>query len=113
MRGSEEREAVEGRKPMRETWYRASRWFRVLGNPTAYRVMKRLGPDRKTVTRLASEMGLGLNNMSYTLRQLRQVDLVRYETDGKNKVYWVKDSETLALMLRVEAAVDRMRARGW
>jgi DNA-binding transcriptional ArsR family regulator len=103
----------EGRKPMPETAYRASRWFRVLGNPMAYRLMRTLGARRLTVSELADELGAKLTTVSFTLRQLRQVDLVRYETDGLHKRYWVKDRRTLAMMRQVERMVDRMRVKAW
>lgn len=103
----------EGRKPMKETAYRASRWFRVLGNPAAYRLVAALGTQRRTVTELAVTLGEKVSAVSATLRHLRQVDLVRYETAGKNKVYWVKDVRTLAMMRHVERSVERMRAKRW
>lgn len=101
------------RKPMRETSYRASRWFRVLGNPLAYEVVRVLGRRRVSVTDLAGELRQRVSTTSNTLRHLRQVDLVRYETEGRNKVYWVKDGRVLALMRHVERMVDRMREKQW
>lgn len=100
-------------KPMRETAYRASRWFRVLGNPLAYQTVRCLGSGEKTVSDLAAQLGQGIKNMSHTLRHLRQVDLVRYETRGRNKVYWLKDGDVLELLQWVEARVDRMRGQAW
>lgn len=103
----------EGRKPMPETRYRASRWFRVLGNPLAYQVLKVLGAARRSVTDLARELGQPVYTVSETLRHLRQVDLVRYETDGRNKIYWVKDVRIHVVLRQVERMVERMRFKAW
>jgi DNA-binding transcriptional ArsR family regulator len=98
---------------MPETEYRASRWMRVLGNPAAYRVMKVLGARTRGVTELAGELRQTRQNLSITLRHLRQTDLVRYETRGRSKVYWVKDVRVLVLMRQVERMVNRMRSKAW
>lgn len=104
---------TEGHKPMRETAYRASRWFRVLGNPLAYRVVVTMGARRKGVTELAGALGCPVSVISETLRHLREVDIVRYETSGRNKEYWVKDARVPVLLRQVERMVDRMRSKEW
>lgn len=63
---------------MPETVYRASRCCRVLGNPTAYLIVRSLGDQRKTPSRLSDELGVPLATISTTLRHLRQVDVVRF-----------------------------------
>ena len=94
---------------MPETQYRASRYFRVLGNPTAYAVLRLIGTGRKTPLELSNEIGLHVSTLSATLRNLRQIDLVRYETKWKNKEYWIKDREVLKLLDHAEKIADRMR----
>ncbi|MBI2191350.1 MAG: winged helix-turn-helix transcriptional regulator [Planctomycetes bacterium] len=95
---------------MPETWYRASRCCRVLGNPVAYLILKSLGDGRKTPSELAEEIGPSLTQVSNILRHLRETDLVRYETRHKEKVYWVKDGQVLDALARLEQFVDTMRA---
>ncbi len=98
---------------MPETMYRASRCCRVLGNPTAYLVVRCLGTRRKTPGELSRALQVPLPTISMTLRHLRQMDLVRYLTGGKGKVYWVKDRRVLAILDTIEAWVQAMcRKRG-
>lgn len=94
---------------MPETLYRASRCCRLLGNPSAYLIIRHLGKKRKTPSQLSKELEISLQTVSRTLRHLRNVDLVRYVTKGKNKEYWVKDRRVLDMFNMLEAWVNRMR----
>jgi len=98
---------------MLETHYRASRFCRVLGNPTAYQIVKLLVKSKKTPTELAQKIDLSLKTISDTLRHLRQVDLVRYETKSKNKLYFLKDESLPQILLNIEAYVEKMRVKKW
>jgi len=97
------------KESMPETMYRASRLFRVLGNPTAYLILRSLGNGRKTPGEIGNELGIHVTTISVTLRHLRQVDLVRYLTKGRHKVYWLKEKGVEKLLSRAESLVDRMR----
>ncbi|MGB9721378.1 MAG: ArsR/SmtB family transcription factor [bacterium] len=101
------------RRPMLETHYRASRFCRVLGNPTAYQILKILSRGKKTPSELANEIGLSRRTISDTLRNLRQVDLVRYDTVKKNKLYFLKDYLIKKILVVLEDYADRMRFRKW
>jgi len=96
---------------MLETDYRASRLCRVLGNPTAYQILKMLIKGPKTPTELADEIGLSLKTISETLRHLRQVDIVRYDTKDKNKVYFLKDLLIVKIVNMLEIYIGRMRIK--
>jgi DNA-binding transcriptional ArsR family regulator len=96
---------------MPETMYRASRCCRVLGNPTAYLIVRCLGEERKTPNDLSEEMKIPLSTISMTLRHLRQMDIVRYETKGRSKEYWVKDPMLLAMLNTIEKWVESMREK--
>lgn len=96
---------------MPETMYRASRCCRTLGNPTAYLIMRCFGRKRKTPGQISQELEISLPAVSRTLRYLRDVDLVRYETKGQNKEYWVKDPWVLDLLDTLEQWVQRMRKK--
>jgi predicted transcriptional regulator len=100
---------IKGRKPMRETAYRASRVCRVLGNPLAYTLVHAIGSGVRTPTDLSRATGASLVAVSITLRHLRQIDVVRYETDANRKRYWLKHPELLVVLGRLERTVDRMR----
>ena len=94
---------------MPETLYRASRCCRVLGNPTAYLILRSLDRHRKTPGDLSREIEVSVTTVSMTLRHLRQMDLVRYETKGRSKEYWIKDRKVLKILDTLEAWVEGMR----
>ena len=96
---------------MPETMYRASRCCRVLGNPTAYLILRCLNTSRKTPGDLSNELRMPLTTISMTLRHLRQMDLVRYETKGRTKEYWIKDRKILRILNTIEEWVETMREK--
>lgn len=98
---------------MLETRYRASRFCRVLGNPTAYEILKVLSTSEKTPTDLAGDIGLSVKTVSETLRNLRQIDLVRYTTKRNTKVYFLKDRLLVRVLMDIEKYVARMRVKKW
>lgn len=101
------------RRRMQETDYRASRVCRVLGNPTAYQILKLLHGKHKTPGDIAEEMGISVPLVSATLRTLRNIDIVRYETKGKEKIYWIKDDAIFEICNNLENFVNRMRQKNW
>ncbi len=98
------------RKKIPELHYRSSRICRVLGNPTAYEILKSLGKSRKQPSEIATDFKLALPTISAALRSLRQLDLVRYEVVGKGKIYFVKDETILAIMNQIEYLVKRIES---
>ncbi len=94
---------------MPETHYRASRLCRVIGNPTAYQILKILCKGARTPTELAQEIGLSTQTICDTLRNLRQVDLVRYDTIKQNKIYFLKDKILKRVLAVLEDYAERMR----
>ena len=100
---------VKGQKPMRERRYRASRLCRVIGNPLAYNIVMHVGSGVRTPTELAKSLNATIYAISVTLRMLRQIDVVRYETDGNRKRYWLKHPKLLRALAQLEKVVDTMR----
>lgn len=98
---------------MLETEYRASRICRVLGNPTAYQIIKVLLKSKKTPSAIAKKLRVSKTLVSSTLRILRNTDLVRYETKGIEKVYWIKDDTVFNVTRSLEKFVKRMRQKNW
>ncbi len=97
------------RKPVPETQYRGSRFCRILGNPTAYQIIRRLSKGAATPSELAEEIGLSLSTVSCTLRTLRNIDVIRYEITDKNKMYFLKDDTIAEIIKRIELFVRNMR----
>jgi len=99
------------KQKMPETMYRASRCCRVLGNPTAYLILRCLDRSRKTPGNLSEELKIPIATVSITLRHLRHLDLVRYETRGRTKEYWIKDPKILNFLAWIEEWVESMRKK--
>jgi DNA-binding transcriptional ArsR family regulator len=97
---------ARGRVP--ELYYRSSRICRVLGNPTAYQILKILIKNRKAPSALADELKLSLPTISIALRHLRQIDLVRYENLREGKVYFIKDDTVVSILNQLEVLVKRL-----
>ncbi|MBE0432696.1 winged helix-turn-helix transcriptional regulator [candidate division WOR-3 bacterium] len=98
---------------MPETEYRASRVCRTLGNPTAYQVIKSLFERKKAPSELASEIGVSVSTISDVLRNLRNIDVVRYEVRAKDRIYWIKRTEVVHILLALEKFVGTIRAQQW
>lgn len=101
------------RKRLPETQYRGSRLCRVLGNPTAYQVLRCIMKQPVSPSELANEIGLSLQTISDTLRNLRNIDIVRYDTVNKNKIYYLKDPTLIKIVGEMERFVQQMRVKEW
>ena len=76
---------------MDEKRYRGSRLCRLLGNPVMYQLVVLLddgGP--LTPSKLAKLTGRQISTISSHLAKLRALDVVRYNTAGKETRYWLK-----------------------
>lgn len=98
---------------MPETEYRASRVCRMLGNPTAYQVIKSLFKCEKTPSQLAHEIGVSVATISDVLRNLRNIDVVRYEVKTNERVYWIKKPVVVEILLKLEKFVETIRVQQW
>ncbi len=95
---------------MDESLYRASRICRAMGNPKSFHILallKDLG--QATPTELAPRINRSLPATSIALRPLRELDLVRYQRDGKNAIYRLKHKDVAGAMDTLEALVLRIR----
>jgi DNA-binding transcriptional ArsR family regulator len=92
-----------------ELYYRSSRIFKVLGNPTAYQIIRALVKGKKKPSDIAQVLKLSLPTISVALRHLRQLDLVRYENLKEGKIYFIKDETIVSVMDRVELLVKRIK----
>lgn len=99
------------RKKISELHYRSSRICRVLGNPTAYEILKTLSKSKKRPSEIAHDFGLSLPTICASLRSLRQLDLVRYETKSDGKLYFIKNATILSVMNQIEHLVKRIKTK--
>jgi DNA-binding transcriptional ArsR family regulator len=93
---------------MDESRYRQSRVCRLLGNPIVYQLILSLessGP--LTPSQLAKLIGRQISTISIHLGKLRNADVVRYDTAGKETRYWLKHkSEMKGLLKMLEKVGD-------
>jgi DNA-binding transcriptional ArsR family regulator len=94
---------------MPELHYRASRICRALGNPTAYSILKIIGRGKRQPSELKDILNLSLPTICVCLRNLRNLDLVRYENLRQGKIYYIKDRTVLDLLEHIEALVGKIQ----
>jgi DNA-binding transcriptional ArsR family regulator len=99
------------KKNIPEKRYRASRICRALGNPTAYEVLVLLRRKRMTPEEIASALGVNIATVSQVLRVLRNLDLVRYEVNWRQHLYWIKTDVVKQVMQDLERLVDVIETR--
>jgi DNA-binding transcriptional ArsR family regulator len=83
-------------RTMEEGRYRESRLCRLLGNPVIYQLILLLdagGPV--TPSKLARLLGRQISTVSVHLAKLRNADIVRYDTSGKETRYWLTSAHYL------------------
>ena len=85
---------------MEETWYRASRLCRLLGNPVAFQVILLLEQEGPLAPgEIAGRVQRKASTVSQTLAKLRGAELVRYDSRGGRPRYWLKQrAETRAVL---------------
>jgi len=76
-------------------------------------MLKLLAESEKTPTDLAMDLGLSVKTVSETLRNLRQINLVRYTTKENRKIYFLKDQMLSKVLIYIEKYVERMRVKKW
>jgi DNA-binding transcriptional ArsR family regulator len=93
---------------MEEKRYCESRLCRMLGNPVVYQLVVLLeshGP--LTPSKMAQLIGRQISTISIHLAKLRNADVVRYDTAGKETRYWLKHkSEMKGLLRTLERVVN-------
>ncbi len=78
----------------------------MLGNPTAYEIIMMLIRRSLKPSQIASELKLSIPTVSAVLRSLRQLDLVRYETEERGKKYFIKDPQLKVVMRNIANLVN-------
>ena len=97
---------------MKEKRYRESRLCRLLGNPVIYRLVLLLdagGPQ--TPSKLAKGLGRQISTVSIHLAKLRNADVVRYDTCGKETRYWLKHKAEMKRLVKMLGEVVDVSAK--
>lgn len=67
--------------------------------------------ERKTPSQMSENLNIPISTISGTLRHLRQMDLVRYETNVTSKEYWIKDKNVIKILDALETLVESIRKK--
>lgn len=95
---------------MPETWYRASRVCRVLGDPKTYAIVRLLAMKGKLrPIEIAAQLNRSPATISFHLRHLRNLDIVRFQRDGRGAIYWLKEKKLVSILKELEAHVKNVR----
>lgn len=85
---------------MDERAYRQSRLCRVLGNPLAYTIVNLLVENKNiTPSQIGRGVGRSVSRVSHVLAALRMMEVVRYETNGKQASYRLKHPRQIRQVL--------------
>jgi predicted transcriptional regulator len=85
---------------MPEADYRSSRLLRALGSPKAFALVKLLVQhDVLNVEDLASRLHRTPWDVSKMLKPLRDLDVVRFQKDGRYTLYTLKDRKGMEILL--------------
>ena len=85
--------------------------MREIGVPIRYQIVKLLEEGPKTVAEIASHLDRTSTTVSHHLHILRAVDVVRYETSGRNSVYRLKATLVPALLVLAERCAAKLEIK--
>jgi DNA-binding transcriptional ArsR family regulator len=77
---------------------RISQFFSCLADETRINILRTLSTGQKSVNEIRNVIGLSLPAISYQLRILLMYDLVRYERQGRNKVFYIADTHVMHIL---------------
>jgi DNA-binding transcriptional ArsR family regulator len=80
----------------------------VLGNPLAYSIVNLLAENKDiTPSQIARGVGRSVSRVSHVLAALRMMEVVRYETNGKQASYRLKHPrQTRQILNALEQFID-------
>ena len=93
---------------------RASQFFRILGNPLAYRIVRLLDGKRRRPMELARALGASPTSVVNQLKHLKLAGVVRYHSTGVRRAgrkveYWLADRKLAHRVQLLEHTVGRLR----
>ena len=96
---------------MRERQIRVIKLFRVLSNPTRYKIFKGLAKGDLSVKKILKLIRKNRTITSQHLRLLRLANLVKYKYVNKKKTYMIKSRKILKLIKELEVTYSRMKTQ--
>ena len=90
----------------KEKAQRMAEFFGVLGDPNRWRILSALALQSMRVRDLAEVVEMSESAVSHQLRVLRTMRLVRYEKQGRNVLYSLKDAHIYNLYREASEHLD-------
>lgn len=72
--------------------------FKVLGDPTRFKMLYALSGQELCVCDLAAVLGMTSSAVSHQLRVLRNLGLVKFRKDGRMAFYFLANNEAISLV---------------
>ncbi|MCK4667419.1 winged helix-turn-helix transcriptional regulator [Candidatus Dependentiae bacterium] len=92
---------------MREKEKRVVSIFKVLGSPTRFKIIKLLQKDEMCTSKIAENLGKDRSTISRHLKNLMNLDIIRYVTRDKSVFYRLKKDSVLNLIKYAEKIFGR------
>ncbi len=92
---------------MKEKEKRIVSIFKILGSPTRFKIVKLLQKGEMCTSEIAENLGKDRSTISRHLKDMMNLDIVRYVTKDKNVFYRLKKDSVLNLIKSAEKIFGR------
>jgi ArsR family transcriptional regulator len=75
--------------------------FKALGDLTRLKIISCIFNEEKSVNMISRDINLSQSAISHQLRLLREVDIVRYKQNGKERLYYLSDDHVKTIIDQV------------
>lgn len=75
--------------------------FKALGDGTRLRIINCLVKESKNVNKISEETQISQSAISHQLKILREVDIVRFIQNGKERLYYISDDHVKMIIQQV------------
>jgi ArsR family transcriptional regulator len=75
--------------------------FKALGDMTRIKIIESVYDQEKSVGNISRDIGISQSAISHQLRLLREVDIVRYRQEGKERFYFISDDHVKTIINQV------------
>lgn len=87
--------------------------FKALGDGTRLRIINCLVKESKNVNKISEETQISQSAISHQLKILREVDIVRFIQNGKERLYYISDDHVKMIIEQVYQHVSDCGEELW
>lgn len=80
--------------------------FKALGDLTRLKIIYTLYDKEKSVNEIAKDINLSQSAISHQLTLLRNIDIVRFKQNGKERLYYLSDEHIKTIIDQVSKHVE-------